>query len=123
MMVDSNYYKLQVRTEDVVVGDDHSFSCRREPQLLQNKSSSSKLTSTSRARERSPQKNGKIVPGIHPISVNCGHSYPDPIPVAMQSVRILDLATVDINWKMLTVSRPTNKLDEEYFTKYIQFYV
>jgi hypothetical protein len=38
--------------------------------------------------------------------------------VAMQAVRILDLATVDINWKMLTVARPTSKQDDEFFTKY-----
>lgn len=73
---------------------------------------------TGGARDKSPQKIGRIVAGIHPISVNCGHSYPDPIPVAMQSVRILDLATVDINWKMLTVARPASKQDDEFFTKY-----
>lgn len=108
----------QVRSEEVRINEDFSFSSRRETH---------KKTAThphhhydrkhGTARDKSPQRAGRIVAGIHPISVNCNHSYPDPIPVAMQSVRILDLATVDINWKMLTVARPTTKLDEEYFTK------
>lgn len=105
---------FEVRPDEVVVGEDFSFSCRKDLLLKTGKHLASAST-----RDKSPQKSGRIVAGIHPISVNCGHSYPDPIPVAMQSVRILDLATVDINWKMLTVSRPANKLDEEYFTKYI----
>lgn len=112
---------LKVRPEEVTICEDYSFTSRKE--LQKNKSPQPYRlnlrgqSSTSGIRDRSPQKTGRIVAGIHPISINCGHSYPDPIPVAMQSVRILDLATVDINWKMLTVARPTTKQDEEFFTK------
>jgi hypothetical protein len=28
-----------------------------------------------------------------------------------------DLSSVDINWKMLTLARPANKMEEHYFTK------
>ena len=111
----------QVRPEEVTIGEDYSFTCRKDAQQ-KNKSSPHRQyprAGGGGARDKSPQKTGRIVAGIHPISVNCGNSYPDPIPVAMQAVRILDLATVDINWKMLTVARPTSKQDDEFFTKYI----
>ncbi|XP_057365658.1 uncharacterized protein LOC130686555 [Daphnia carinata] len=108
----------KVRPEEIIIGEDYSFTCRKETQ--KSKSPHRQYARTGGARDKSPQKTGRIVAGIHPISVNCGHSYPDPIPVAMQSVRILDLATVEINWKMLTVARPTSKQDDEFFTKLVE---
>ena len=36
----------------------------------------------------------------------------------MRHVRIGDLSSVDINWKMLTLARPTTKIDEDIFSKY-----
>jgi hypothetical protein len=116
----TNFVK-QVRPEEVTIGEDYSFTCRKDAQQKSKSSPHRQYPRTGGggARDKSPQKTGRIVAGIHPISVNCGNSYPDPIPVAMQAVRILDLATVDINWKMLTVARPTSKQDDEFFTKYI----
>ena len=32
-------------------------------------------------------------------------------------VKISDLSCVDINWRMLTLARPENKIDEEIFSK------
>lgn len=115
----TNFVK-QVRPEEVTIGEDYSFTCRKDAQQKSKSSPHRQYPRTGGggARDKSPQKTGRIVAGIHPISVNCGNSYPDPIPVAMQAVRILDLATVDINWKMLTVARPTSKQDDEFFTKY-----
>lgn len=108
----------KVRPEEVTIGEDYSFTCRKEAQQKNKSSPHRQYPRGGGARDKSPQKTGRIVAGIHPISVSCGNSYPDPIPVAMQAVRILDLATVDINWKMLTVARPTSKQDDEFFTKY-----
>ena len=34
-----------------------------------------------------------------------------------RKVKISDLSSVDINWKMLTLARPANKTDEEIFSK------
>ena len=34
-----------------------------------------------------------------------------------RDVKISDLSSVDINWKMLTLARPANKTDEEIFSK------
>lgn len=39
----------------------------------------------------------------------------------MKSMRLDDLCSVDIQWKMLTSLRPKTKLDEEYYTKYVYF--
>ena len=32
-------------------------------------------------------------------------------------VRISDLSSVDINWRMLTLARPETKIEEEIFSK------
>ena len=106
-----------MRAEEVTINEEFSFSSKRETHKKTATHPHHHYERKHGTRDKSPQKVGRIVAGIHPISVNCNHSYADPIPVAMQSVRILDLATVDINWKMLTVARPATKLDEEYFTK------
>jgi hypothetical protein len=36
----------------------------------------------------------------------------------MHHLKIGDLSSVDINWKMLTLARPTTKIDEDIFSKY-----
>ena len=33
-------------------------------------------------------------------------------------MKISDLSCVDINWRMLTLARPENKIDEEIFSKW-----
>jgi len=47
-------------------------------------------------------------------------SYGDPIPPSMRSVRLEDLAAVDINWRMLTVCRPKTRLEEEIFSRVVE---
>ena len=46
------------------------------------------------------------------------YQFADPCPKSMRHVRIGDLSSVDINWKMLTLARPTSKIDEDIFSKY-----
>ena len=46
------------------------------------------------------------------------YQFADPCPASMRHVRIGDLSSVDINWKMLTLARPTTKIDEDIFSKY-----
>ncbi len=46
------------------------------------------------------------------------YQFADPCPESMKEVNIADLSTVDINWKMLTLARPTSKTDEEIFSKW-----
>ena len=116
----------QVRPEDVCISEDFSFSWRKDAHKNQQLHYRSKDYSAAAGSfnhdSRSQQHVSRIVAGIYPISVHCRNEYPKPIPVAMQSVRILDLAQVDINWKMLTVARPATKLDDEYFTKCVLFF-
>ena len=45
------------------------------------------------------------------------YQFADPCPESMRDVKISDLSSVDINWKMLTLARPANKVDEEIFSK------
>lgn len=87
---------LQIRSEEVYISEDFNFSASAGAYH------SNKL--------QQQQHISRITPGVYPVIVNCRSGYPNPIPVAMQSVRILDLAQVDINWKMLTVARPSTKL-------------
>ena len=37
--------------------------------------------------------------------------------VFIEKVRISDLSSVDINWRMLTLARPESKIEEEIFSK------
>ena len=64
-----------------------------------------------------------------------GYEFADPCPPSMRQVsntllqrcantflkhfqvKISDLSCVDINWRMLTLARPENKIDEEIFSK------
>ena len=46
------------------------------------------------------------------------YQFADPCPQSMRHVRIGDLSSVDINWKMLTLARPATTIDEDIFSKY-----
>ncbi|XP_040568332.1 uncharacterized protein [Lepeophtheirus salmonis] len=46
--------------------------------------------------------------------------FADPCPISMKNVKISDLSSVDINWKMLTLARPKTKTDEEIFSRLVQ---
>jgi hypothetical protein len=45
--------------------------------------------------------------------------YEDAMPVSMRLVRMADLFTVDIHWKMLTDYRPCNRTEEDYFNRIV----
>ncbi|CAG0912270.1 unnamed protein product [Notodromas monacha] len=47
------------------------------------------------------------------------YEFQNPVPTSMQAVRIEDVSTVDINWRMLTLARPMNKLEEEIFSRFV----
>ncbi|CAL8096800.1 unnamed protein product [Orchesella dallaii] len=47
-------------------------------------------------------------------------SYADPVPASMKTVRLDDLAAVDISWRMLTMLRPKNRLEEEIFSRLVE---
>lgn len=51
--------------------------------------------------------------------------YMDPIPNEMRSLILMELCTVQIDWKMLTTLRPKTKIEEEYYSKcvYIKQFV
>lgn len=49
-------------------------------------------------------------------------TFMDPIPVEMQSLKLEDLYTVSIDWKMLTSLRPKSKVEEEYFGRLVNVY-
>jgi hypothetical protein len=46
--------------------------------------------------------------------------YGDPCPASMRSVRLEDLAAVDISWRMLTMLRPKNRLEEDIFSRLVE---
>lgn len=43
--------------------------------------------------------------------------YMDPVPNEMRSLILMELCTVQIDWKMLTTLRPKTKIEEEYYSK------
>lgn len=52
-------------------------------------------------------------------AMNEEYAFMNPIPVEMRNLDLDDLASVAIDWKMLTTQRPKSKLEEEYFSRYI----
>jgi len=46
--------------------------------------------------------------------------FANPCPPSMRGVRISELSSVDISWKMLTLARPTSKVDEDIFSKLVE---
>ena len=66
---------------------------------------------TGRSTSRTARIPGNIVVPPPPFQ------FSDPCPKSMRHVRIGDLSSVDINWKMLTLARPTSKIDEDIFSK------
>lgn len=117
----------KIRSEEVYISEDFNFSWKKQVPsknhqslLFRTKEFSTASAGAYHSNKLQQQQHiSRITPGVYPVIVNCRSGYPNPIPVAMQSVRILDLAQVDINWKMLTVARPSTKLDDEYFTKLV----
>ncbi|XP_023349694.1 uncharacterized protein LOC111718358 isoform X2 [Eurytemora carolleeae] len=59
--------------------------------------------------------NNKNGPGL--VHEKEEYRFADPCPPSMREVRISDLSSVDINWKMLTLSRPKSKIEENIFSK------
>merc|ERR1711879_548348 len=47
------------------------------------------------------------------------YDFANPCPLSMRQVRISDLSSVDINWRMLTLARPESKIEEEIFSKLV----
>lgn len=50
------------------------------------------------------------------------YSFGNPIPESMKSINLNDFCETDIDWKMLTILRPNNKLEDQYFSKLVELY-
>ncbi|XP_039285554.1 micronuclear linker histone polyprotein-like [Nilaparvata lugens] len=48
------------------------------------------------------------------------YQFVDPVPAEMRGVRLEDLSSVNIPWKMLTTLRPKNKLEDEFFSRLVE---
>lgn len=48
--------------------------------------------------------------------------FQDPIPPEMKNLKLDDLVSVTIDWHMLTNLRPKNRVDEEFFSRYVDTY-
>ena len=46
------------------------------------------------------------------------YAFQDPTPPEMREIKLEDLSSVNIPWKMLTSLRPKTKLDEEFYSRY-----
>lgn len=51
-------------------------------------------------------------------AMNEEYAFMNPIPVEMRNLDLDDLASVSIDWRMLTTQRPKSKIEEEYFSRY-----
>lgn len=51
--------------------------------------------------------------------MNEEYTFMNPIPVEMRNLDLDDLASVSIDWRMLTTQRPKLKLEEDYFSRCI----
>jgi hypothetical protein len=49
-------------------------------------------------------------------------SYINPLPQSMSHLNLNDFCGTEIDWKMLTLSRPSTKLEEDYMSKLVELY-
>ena len=47
-------------------------------------------------------------------------NYESPVPIGLRHLKMKDLIHTDIDWKMLTLSRPTKKQDIEFFSRLVE---
>lgn len=45
------------------------------------------------------------------------YAFMNPIPVELRDLDLNDLASVSIDWRMLSSKRPKTKVEEDYFSK------
>uniref|UniRef100_A0A336LXV4 CSON007785 protein n=1 Tax=Culicoides sonorensis TaxID=179676 RepID=A0A336LXV4_CULSO len=86
---------IKVRAEDIKIKDkDWSFKTPKKEnrQLIKN--------------------NGLMDPSAY--------TYMDPVPQEMASIVLMELCTIQIDWRMLTTARPKTKTEEEYFSKLVE---
>lgn len=96
--------------------DNFPMSRKRQKSVAQDeeedkKTSVTNQSSLSRPSQHTPGPSRDIIVPPSPFQ------FSDPCPKSMRHVRIGDLSSVDINWKMLTLARPTSKIDEDIFSK------
>ncbi|CAH0381604.1 unnamed protein product [Bemisia tabaci] len=48
------------------------------------------------------------------------YGFQDPTPPEMREIKLEDLSSVNIPWKMLTSLRPKTKLDEEFYSRLVE---
>lgn len=48
------------------------------------------------------------------------YAFMNPIPVELRELDLNDLASVSIDWRMLTSKRPKTKVEEDYFSRYFK---
>ncbi|KAB0796856.1 hypothetical protein PPYR_10917 [Photinus pyralis] len=46
--------------------------------------------------------------------------FQNPIPPEMRILKLADLVTITIDWKMLTTIRPKSKVDEDFFSRLVE---
>ncbi|XP_046397478.1 uncharacterized protein LOC124164271 [Ischnura elegans] len=122
----------KVRPEDAKVRDkDFSFRSRKNKVLdnQQWKKSTSKSRDEGSSAERvwCPQgKKGKkdkggsgFKAGQKTKDSKGQFPFANPVPPSMRSIRLEDLCSVPIHWKMLTDLRPKIKMEEEMFSKFV----
>ena len=64
------------------------------------------------------EKNFKFKTGKKDLkAANEPFTFANPIPLEMRSLKLEDLVSVPIDWRMLTTLRPKTKLEEAYFTR------
>lgn len=53
-------------------------------------------------------------------SVDDPYLFSNPVPPEMQAVSMAELAAVEINWRMLTMARPTTNIDISFFSRLVE---
>ena len=115
-------YDKRCHQDRVDKDDQQSRKGRKE--VMEEKTSEAGRSEASRSTRRSTkqksEKSFSTVTGTESTILQVEpepYQFVDPCPPCMRHVRISDLSAVDINWKMLTLARPTTITDENIFSK------
>jgi hypothetical protein len=127
MYAELTYSSPQVRYEDVKPQESHFFFTPSRAEVLAAKEYNAASSSAAPVGGLQ-QQSGTAATGTQSSAGSGGTStgsgpnefpFGNPVPPSMRGVRIEDLSSVDINWRMLTLARPKTKLEEDIFSRFV----
>ncbi|GAB6025778.1 hypothetical protein CHUAL_011759 [Chamberlinius hualienensis] len=96
------------------------ISCKSDLKKLLERIPDYKVRPEKVREEEISIEDGNYAENLTDTSDKVDYQFANPIPVSLRDVCLKELGRVNISWRMLTVSRPKSKLEEDFFTRMVQ---